>query len=159
MLTQEHLKEILNYDPISGKFVWYKWRLTSKGSMKLAGCVENGYLRIKIDGKKYLAHRLAWLYMTGKFPVYEIDHIDRSKMNNQFSNLRDVSHAHNIQNVLSPQSNNKVGLLGVHKVRDKYRSSIRVDGVLIHLGYFDNKYEAHLRYLHEKKRLHIGLVL
>ncbi|MFW4291481.1 HNH endonuclease [Salmonella enterica subsp. enterica serovar Paratyphi C] len=46
-----------------------------------------GYIRIYINKKWYLAHRLAWLYVTGKWPINVIDHINRNKADNRFINL------------------------------------------------------------------------
>ena len=96
MITQTRLKELLNYDPISGIFTWK----TSRGGRKpgsIAGtkCIHKGYITIQIDGTLYRAHRLAFLYMIGRLPEDQVDHIDRCKDNNAWSNLRECTQAEN----------------------------------------------------------------
>jgi hypothetical protein len=77
VLTQERIKELLDYDPDTGIF---KWKISKARSIKvnnIAGGAEQGkYHRIRIDGKNYVAHRLAWLYVYGKWPDEYIDHIN-----------------------------------------------------------------------------------
>lgn len=98
-LTQERLKEVLEYDPASGNWRWKvrtSWRVETEGR---AGTINShGYVAIKVDRKLYRAHRLAWLYMTGQWPN-EIDHKDRNKANCAWANLRSVTHAENMMNV------------------------------------------------------------
>jgi hypothetical protein len=98
-LTLNRLKEVLHYDPASGDWKWLvrvAWRINAGGR---AGTLNTlGYVAIKVDGTVYLAHRLAWFYMTGNWPQ-EIDHIDRNKSNCRWANLRSVTHAENMQNV------------------------------------------------------------
>ncbi len=99
MLTQERLKDVLAYFPEAGVFVW-KQRVADRIKVgDTAGSRHNktGYLRIRLDGKEYLSHRLAWFYSTGVWPV-EIDHINRNQLDNRIDNLRDVSHSVNINN-------------------------------------------------------------
>lgn len=104
MITQARLKELLSYDPATGVFIW---KVTRNGKMKVglpAGSIdrEDGYVEICLDRRDYKAHRLAWLYVTGAWPVYGIDHIDRDKTNNRFINLRDVPHSVNLKNRVLP---------------------------------------------------------
>jgi len=156
MLTQKRLKDLLHYDPETGLF---KWANTGTGRKNTPGCKENGYLRIKLDGKKYLAHRLAWLYMMGEWPEHEIDHVNGHKSENRFDNLRDVEKCINIQNQRRASKNNAIGYLGVHAVRDKFRSSIRVKGKLEHLGYFSSPEEAYEAYVLAKRAKHEGCMI
>lgn len=94
MVTVERLKELLAYDPVSGLFTW---RTKLKGLV--AGTLtSDGYVSIGLEGKRYYAHRLAWFYMTGVWPTEEIDHRDRARSNNAWSNLRQASKSQNKHN-------------------------------------------------------------
>lgn len=155
-LTQQRLIELVSYNPETGEFI----NKISRGNL-IAGCNiggidnSNGYARICIDGKRYKAHRLAWLYVYGNFPKNFIDHVDGNKSNNKISNLRECSHAQNHQNRLKNSTNN-CGFLGVHFSisTGKYRAQIQLDGENRHIGLFDSPEEAHNAYLSEKKNLH-----
>ncbi len=143
-LTQEYLKEILHYNPLTGIF---KNRLT-RNSRSLKGSVAGyitvrGYEVIGIKGKIYQSHRLAWLYMEGYFPENEIDHEDRNPSNNKFDNLRVASHMCNMRNK-GMYSANKSGITGVcwYKPTSKWEVSIAVEGRKTGLGYFDSKIKA-----------------
>ena len=75
----------------------------------MAGTIQNtGYIAIKIDGKLYLAHRLAYLYHAGYFPELELDHINNIKTDNRLVNLREVTHWENQQNRIDTKRNNGV---------------------------------------------------
>ena len=78
LLTQERLKELLSYDCETGLFTRrYSMNRHKEGS--IAGAPHNkGYVQIMVDFNNYLAHRLAWLYVYGKFPDGQIDQIGRA---------------------------------------------------------------------------------
>ena len=102
-----------------------------------------GYLIGNILGKSYLAHRVAWYYMTGEWPANEIDHIDHDKTNNRWNNLRCVTSGENHKN--KPMfSNNKSGTTGVRwdDALGKGTVSICVDRVHKYLGTFTDYDEA-----------------
>lgn len=145
MLTQERLKEVLYYSPDTGMFHW----VTSRGRQaagSVAGSIKgNGYIMISVDRKLYYAHRLAFLWMTGAWPAQLVDHADGVPTNNRWDNIREATHAQNIQHRCR-QSNNKSGLKGVdfHEQRKKWRATIRVNGKQIYLGHYDTKEEAAL---------------
>ena len=155
-LTQEYLKEALNYDPLSGAFVWKErpqkhfptergWRVfQSQCANKEAGYRDpSGYLTIRIAGTRYWAHRLAVLYMTGTFPKHSTDHIDQDKGNNRWNNLREVTHATNLRN--QPlRSTNSSGFAGVrwNPKLNRWCSAICVAGRNIYLGTFREKSDA-----------------
>ena len=93
MLTQKELKERIEYNPETGKFVVIKDTKTGKRREGLLAGWTNmrGYREIKIQGKCYIASRLAFLYMTGEFPKFEVDHINRIRSDDRWCNLRDAS--------------------------------------------------------------------
>jgi hypothetical protein len=134
-LTQARLKEVLNYDKETGLFTWMvsnSW-CSEKDT---AGTKENnGYIRISIDGNRYVAHRLAWLYVNGYFPENQIDHIDRARDNNKWVNLREVSTQCNIRN-RGLNSNNTSGVAGVNFdiTSDKWIARITVSRQKRQLG-------------------------
>lgn len=160
----EYLRCVLDYDEETGIFHWKK-HATNRGPKK-AGAVAgggdgHGYIRIKLAGAMYMAHRLAWLYQTGAPPAFEIDHINGNRSDNRFCNLRDVSKSINSQNTHAARRDNSTGVLGVYK-RDshsKFSSAIRVNGKLLSLGYFDSKELAHDAYLAAKRKLHDGCTI
>lgn len=155
-ITQNILKEILDYNPETGLFIWKKRISKCIKIGKLAGFLDNrGYIRITIYKKKFSAHRLAWLYVYGKWPNNIIDHINRIKTDNRINNLRDVSDSENKENRSIPSKSNTTGFLGVSKNRWKFRATIRVNKIKINLGTFDTPEEAHQYYLNAKKELHI----
>lgn len=115
MLTQEKLKEILFYCPVTGVFTWIKrGKYVNKSLSSAAGHThkKTGYVSITIDRKFNAAHRLAWLYMTGSYPENCIDHINGVKNDNSFGNLRDVDHATNCKN-RKVYKTNRSGVSGV----------------------------------------------
>lgn len=90
---------------------------------------------IGVDGTKYLAHRLAWLYMTGEWPEFEIDHINRSRADNRWDNLRKADRREQSGNIALP-SHNTSGRKGVcwDKSRGKWIVHIKIDGRQKFLG-------------------------
>jgi len=159
-LTQELLKEVLDYNPFTGVFTWNlrtvdmfqhcviphrtcnAWNKKNAGNV--AGWVEYqdapliGYRKVKVFGKIYKTHRLAFLYMEGSFPECDVDHIDGVGLNNAWANLRSASKLENAQNH-SMQKNNISGSVGVgwHKGMDKWVAYIGGKNRRKHLGYFD----------------------
>jgi hypothetical protein len=152
-LTQDKLKELLDYNPDTGIFTW-KERISNIKQGTIAGKYDkNWYVVITINNKKYLAHRLAWLYMEGYFPENQIDHIDRNKSNNKWANLREVSQVCNSRNS-KLSKRNKSGIRGVtwDKERKKWQVNIRANKKNITLGRYDSKVDAaKARWQAEKK--------
>ncbi|MEJ1844217.1 HNH endonuclease signature motif containing protein, partial [Escherichia coli] len=56
----------------------------AKHAGKVAGLLEsNGYIRIRINGIKWLAHRIVWVMFNGDIPEgMEIDHINGIRHDN-----------------------------------------------------------------------------
>ncbi len=123
-ITQEYLRELFAYDPVSGELTWlerpvehfssasYALRFKSRFSGKLAGNVGPlGYRRVNIANKFYTVHRLVWLMTHGEWPE-SIDHINGVRDDNRLANLRAVSAAENARNSRAP-TNNTSGAVGV----------------------------------------------
>lgn len=92
MVSHEYLVEILQYNKDTGEFLW---RHTNKPA---GGYDSKGYRRIKIKGRYYKAHRLAWVYHYKKWPEDQIDHVNRKRDDNRIVNLRDATHSDNMRN-------------------------------------------------------------
>jgi len=136
ILTQDTLKTLLNYDVNSGLFTWKVSPTNSVKKGSIAGTPDKyGYVTIRISGKLYMAHRLAWLYVYGKFPEKQIDHINHDKADNKINNLRDVSNSINQINI-GIRSNNTSGVKGVtfNRQEKKWHSFIKIKGRKNHIG-------------------------
>ena len=153
-LTQDRFKELLDYNPETGVFT----RKVSRGGCKageIAGSVTGRYYRcISIDNKQYRASRVAFLFMEGYFPEYDMDHINRIRDDNRWKNLRHVSRQCNARNS-GIQSNNTSGITGVcwNKQYNKWRAGIKISGKLKSLGCFKDfkdavkaRWKAELKY-------------
>lgn len=157
ILTASRLREVLDYSPETGVFVW-KARPSvhaNKGMIgERAGAVDKGtgYRRIWIDGDRFVAHRLAWLWMTGEWPADLVDHIDGDKGNDRWENLRAASMSQNKANGV--YANSPMGLKGVTKAGNRWRAQIVKDQRHQHLGYYDTPEAAHAAYCMAADRLH-----
>jgi hypothetical protein len=121
----------------------------------VAGTVSaNGYIIIKIKGKVYLAHRLIFLLHHGYLPAY-IDHIDGNKLNNRIENLREATKTENGLNQ-KIRVDSKTGVKGVtwHKTNKKYHAQLKVNGVIKHIGYFDDIDSASQAITQERNKHH-----
>lgn len=144
MITQQRLKEVLSYNSSTGEFVWLFDCVANKVKGKVAGSIKTGgYRQIRIEGQRYAAHRLAWLYVHGKFPPDEIDHINGMTDDNRIDNIRAVSHTENAKN-RRMYKNNKSGIMGVAWAgkAKKWWSQIRLSGKTKSLGYHKDFFEA-----------------
>jgi hypothetical protein len=158
MPTVERLKELLKYDPESGEFIRLKTvgynHKADEGSV--AGSIRIRHICIKIDARPLLAHRLAYLYMTGVSPEGEIDHINMNGLDNRWSNLRLATPSQNKCNVRA-RIDNKLGLKGVHRAKEggKYKVQIGIKGKKrMYLGRFSTPEEARTAYLWASRKLH-----
>ena len=158
-ITVESLRGLLDYDPDTGIFCW---RVSRGNRIKVgaaAGTVSsNGYIVIRVDGTRFKAHRLAWLYTHGVMPTHDIDHLNRVRADNRIANLRDVSRSMNLQNQTRPRTDNTSGYRGVslHKGGKRWKAQIMVNGRKQYIGYFNTAEVAHAAYLAAKLRLHPG---
>lgn len=154
-LTAERLRALVSYDPQTGVFT----RLVTSGSERagLAAGSRNsgGYLRFMVDSVQYQAHRLAWLYVHGRWPNGFIDHINGDRSDNRIANLRECTKAENAQNT-KVRSDNKAGVTGVYfcTASNRWRAYVFVEGQRHDLGDFQSKADAVAARLAAKAELH-----
>jgi hypothetical protein len=156
-LSIQNLRTLLSYEPKTGVFTWRVRRGGSAPAGSIAGSIDyRGYRYIGINGRYYRAHRLAWFYSHGVWPVDQIDHRNGFKDDNRLENLREATPLLNTQNQRVPQSNNTSGFLGVswNARLGKWMARIGSNGVYSYLGAFTNPKEAHEAYVAAKRELH-----
>lgn len=141
--SQDQIREVLSYDPLTGEFKWKISLSGGRGAGEFAGSFEKntGYLRIQFGKRRYLSHVLAWIYMTGEIPEQTIDHEDRNRSNNRWANLRLATPTEQARN-RNLYKNNTTGTKGIYSRDGKWRVMIRIDGKLKHLGTYDDLNEA-----------------
>ena len=141
-MTQAELKKLFTYDAITGEFTWLIDSAKNVKAGSIAGARGGLYVRIVVNKKKYAAHRLAFLYMTGSMPG-KVDHEDGNKQNNIWTNLRDTTTSENNKNKSQAQ-NNTSGCTGVAYVKhiSKWQAKIGVNYKSINLGFFVNESDA-----------------
>jgi HNH endonuclease len=156
--TRLALMALVSYEPETGIF---RWKATAgwwaKEGEQVGTLRPDGYLQIVLRQKQYMLHRLAWLFMTGEWPSDLIDHRDRCRDNNRWTNLRDVTVTVNQQNRVKVSPKNLAGLLGVTLSNRKYpQAQILVDGSRVYLGSHDTPEQAHEAYMAAKRSLQPG---
>jgi hypothetical protein len=148
-LSANRLRKLLNYDPATGVFRWRVRKGPNVGTV--AGSIHppRGYRQICIDGKIYRTNRLAWLYMTGKWPKLEIGYINHKTSDNRWANLRAMTPS---QRRAASRSHNKLGVRGVWITKSgEYAASIKVAGRKKYLGLFDTIEKASVAYTRAAK--------
>ena len=160
----DEVRAALDYDPVSGMLTWrhrlerspsWNTRYAGKSAGYRARQANTSYLQINLNGRKLLAHRLAFLWMTGAAPV-EVDHRDMNGLNNRWANLRPCTRSQNKMN-RGWQRNALIELKGVTYTHTglRYRARIKLMGKERHLGCFATPGEAHAVYM-EAAREHFG---
>lgn len=136
-LSAEVLRMQFSYDPSTGHFI-------RRGQAKQSGRIATkGYRQIALQGTRYMAHRLAWLYVYGEFPKQQIDHINQNKDDNRIANLREVTVKQNAENVTvwGQSSSGRRGVYWIERL-GKWQADIKHNGKTIHLGTYESLIEA-----------------
>lgn len=136
----EELRATFDFDPLTGHFAWARRVGNSRVAIgaRAGSRAGNGYTQIPFDGKNRLAHRLAWLYVYGKWPVDEIDHINGDRADNRIANLRDVKHLINMQNLRARGT--------YMRPNGRWTAQKCIRGVRQHLGLFATEADAFAAY-------------
>lgn len=151
----QRLRELFSYDRETGVVT----RLIPRGDQRagaIAGSLGNqGYMKVSVDGRHLLLHRVIWAMETGAWPADEIDHRNGVRSDNRWLNLREANVVQQRQNRKRSKLNTS-GLVGATRTSDKkrWRSSIRANGVRLFLGNFPTAEAAHAAYVEAKARLH-----
>ena len=162
-VTPEFLATILRYDQLTGILTWRarplemfshegrggqkknhsRWNTVFAGEIAFSYMNVCGYWVGKIFGQQYSAHRVIWALVNKEWPEDQIDHINGDRSDNRYVNLRAVSRLENSQNQ-KIASDNSSGLLGVGLCSNKTKwfARIGIDKTSIHLGTFDNIFDA-----------------
>lgn len=148
MIAQTRLRELLRYDSETGHFTWIATTSRRVRIGSVAGYRDTdakkklSYIRIGIDGRLHRAHRLAFLYMLGRWPNEQVDHKDGDGTNNKWSNLREATASQNATN-RGPSCVNGLGLKGVYPTPSgKYTAAIQKHGKQVWLGTYVTAQEA-----------------
>ena len=146
-LTQERLQEMLEYNANTGVFTFRLSRGRVCAGSEAGHQRKDGYVAIMIDCRLYKAHRLAFLAMTGSFPVGQVDHRNGVRNDNRWQNLQDVSRAENGRN-RGLASNNTSGYQGVSWIKrhQRWQATIHDGEKSRSLGWYRTKEDAHAAY-------------
>lgn len=155
-LTQSQLKELLHYDSDTGIFTHILPRRGVTINAEAGFVQSDGYRYVTLLGARYVSHRLIWLYVHGRLPINQLDHINRNRSDNRLMNLREVTLAENRQN-LGLSAKNKSGFRGVSfdKVNNLWRASISVNNKNVNLGRYTTILEAQKAYALAAKKFHL----
>jgi hypothetical protein len=152
IISAADVRKLFRYDPDTGIFIRLyqanrsaQWN--SAHANKVAGCINgNGYVEIEFMDKPYQAHRLAWLHMTGEWPKNWIDHVNRVKSDNRFSNLREATREQNFSN-MDKYKNNTSGFTGVVRSGRRWKSVLQHNKTRHYIGSFGTPEEAREAYI------------
>lgn len=150
--TQARLRELFDYDSVSGDLLWRQTLSNRALKGSIAGCVDDkDHICVQVMGRSYRAHRLIWIYHHGHIPdKMQIDHIDRNRSNNRIDNLRLCTSSQNSANRTAKSS---TGFKGVRRNGKRYQAVLKHDGKFKTLGTYDTPEEAHEVYLGAAKEI------
>ena len=142
-LTQDELTATLHYDPGTGVFTNLRTRANARIGSEAGAISGRGYRYIMVHRKLYLAHRLAFLWMTGEFPQDHVDHINGNRSDNRWENLRCASREENQKN-RKLNCDNTSGYTGVkwHLHTSRWTATVTSNGKHYCIGYYHSKTDA-----------------
>lgn len=146
-VSLDRVRSLLFYNPNTGCFtrnIHIGTRSKNRDRAESKTCY--GYWSIYIDGVRYQAHRVAWFYHYGEWPIGMIDHINRDRLDNRISNLRIVTYSENHQN--------RSSVNGYVEKKGRFYASIVIGRKRHYLGAFGTADDARAAYLLAKKRIH-----
>ena len=155
-IDPELLRQLLRYDPETGKLFWRprplemfkaerdqrRWNSRYAGQEAFASRRAGGYRQGDIFDRTYLTHRIIWAMTHDEWPE-QIDHINGNPADNRLSNLRAVSQSENMRNQRR-RTDNASGVTGIHwhKQHSKWHAYIATDNGRVHLGTFETREAA-----------------
>lgn len=141
-LTQSLVKTLLNYDPLTGALTHAVDRRPTGKAGEPAGWVnQRGYHRVSVEGKNLPTNKVIWLWMTGTYPVLDVDHKDRHRANNVWTNLRLATRTDNLINQ-GKKPNNTSGYKGVSSRGSSHMVRLRIAGEIKHFGSYPTAIQA-----------------
>jgi hypothetical protein len=153
--TRDDVVSLFNYNPLTGVFIRKSSKNKRWAGTVAGGLDAKGYLNIHIMGKRYKAHRLAWLIVYGEWPKDDVDHINHVKTDNRIQNLRACTRSENMQNLFA-RSSREQSELGISfcKCTGRWRAKIQINRKQIHLGRYSSREAAREAYREAKARFH-----
>jgi hypothetical protein len=150
MLSFKRAIQLFSYDPETGVLMNRINRGVNGRSGEMSGSifgkVGKQYLYVKVDYKRYLAHRLIWFLMTGAWPKDQIDHINGNRLDNRWINLRPATASQNSGNS-KRRSDNSSGFKGVYWNKRDNKWQARIGADCKYLGLFDCPAAAYFAYV------------
>lgn len=161
MMDQRQLRDMLDYDPATGIMVWRncsKYHARKNG--KEAGVITPSragkyYCKLSIAGKRYARSRLAFLWMTGRWPTEQVDHINGNSLDDRWENLREVTQTQNAWNHKGRKREQSDLPMGVRRLGRRFQARLAVNKTMVHLGTFETAQQASETY-RKAREVHYG---
>lgn len=156
--SPEFLRKLLRYEPETGRLFWRerttdmfedgvrfsadqncrRWNALLAGKEAFTAGKRGDYKRGSIFKRTNLAHRVCWAIHFGRWPLFDVDHVNGDKWDNRIVNLRDISSGENMKN-MPRRRDNSSGVTGVYWCgRDnRWCAHIRINGRGKNLGSFN----------------------
>lgn len=142
-ITAELVRSLLIYDPLTGIFTRRVDRKRFKAGTPAGRAHNRGYFQLDVLGHRFLAHRLAWMYVHGQWPTHQIDHINGIRSDNRLANLREATPAENSANKVRLSPRNTSGVRGVYRQRNGlWRAQIAKNRRVFYIGTYKAKADA-----------------